>query len=191
MHLQAGVNVYFQARYGQAASEGSAEAAEFRKLSQICCSVLNAAPHHGGALLHSCLRCMLDMIHMDPTHFLACHEGGMPDAFLAMLRNGAPPYWPRADPLSFSLFISLSLSLSLTESVRTLSTVHTLSTTPTPRTFTSSAHTLFFVHSLSSMHTLSSPCSCLCVHEAAFFCRSRVANSSCTMSPVISVHSIW
>lgn len=87
--MQAAVNVYFQARYGQAAQEGAAEASEFEKFSKICAALLRAAPHYGGALLYACMRCMVDMVHMDPTHFLACWEGGMPEAFIEMLQHGA------------------------------------------------------------------------------------------------------
>jgi hypothetical protein len=87
--LQAALNVYFQARYGQAAQEGAAEASEFEMFSKICATLLRSAPHYGGSLLYACMRCMVDMIHMDPTHFPACWEGGMPEAFIEFLQQGA------------------------------------------------------------------------------------------------------
>jgi hypothetical protein len=88
--VQAGVNVFFQARYGQSALEGSAEAAEFVAVSRICRSVMLHAPHYGPALLHTVSRSMLDMIHMDPGHFGDCCEAGMPSAFVQMLISGVP-----------------------------------------------------------------------------------------------------
>ena len=87
--MQAAVNVYFQARYGQAAQEGAAEASEFKQFSGICATLMRTAPHYGGSLLYACARCMVDMMHMDPTHFLACWEGGTPEAFIEMLQHGA------------------------------------------------------------------------------------------------------
>lgn len=80
--------MYFQARYGQAAQEGAAEANEFKAFSSICAALLRDAPHYGAALLYVCMRRMVDMVHMDPTHFVPCWEGGMPEAFIEFLRNG-------------------------------------------------------------------------------------------------------
>ena len=53
--MQAAVNVYFQARYGQAAQEGAAEASEFKQFSGICATLMRTAPHYGGSLLYACL----------------------------------------------------------------------------------------------------------------------------------------